>query len=63
MTKVAKGKVEIKWNCTLQEVTGDESGVLGIKINSVSDGSLSEVPVKGVFIAVGHKPNTAIFEV
>ena len=57
-----QGKVEIKWSGTLHEVTWDDSGVLGIKVNSTVDGSITEVPVKGVFIAVGHKPNTGIFE-
>jgi thioredoxin reductase (NADPH) len=62
MAKVAEGKVEIKWNHTLEEVVGDDSGVSGIKIKSTIDGSVTPVTVHGVFIAIGHKPNTGIFE-
>jgi len=61
MAKVAEGKVEIKWNHTLDEVTGDASGVTGINIKS-ADGKIEAVPLHGVFIAIGHKPNTSIFE-
>jgi len=60
--KVAEGKVEIKWNHTLDEVTGDASGVTGINIKSAKDGAVQAVPLHGVFIAIGHKPNTSIFE-
>ncbi len=62
MAKVAEGKVEIKWNYTLDEVTGDTSGVTGINVKSVKDGSLTPIKLHGVFIAIGHKPNTSIFE-
>jgi thioredoxin reductase (NADPH) len=62
MAKVAEGKIEVKWDHTLEEVTGDESGVTGINIKSTKDGSIAQVPVHGVFIAIGHKPNTGIFE-
>ncbi|MCU6433707.1 thioredoxin-disulfide reductase [Undibacterium sp. Jales W-56] len=62
MAKVAEGKIEIKWNHTLEEVVGDDSGVTGIKIKSVKDGSVSDVTLHGLFIAIGHKPNTGIFE-
>lgn len=60
--KVAEGKVEIKWNHTLDEVTGDNSGVTGINIKSTATGAVVPVPLHGVFIAIGHKPNTSIFE-
>jgi thioredoxin reductase (NADPH) len=62
MAKVAEGKIEVKWNHTLEEVTGDDSGVNGIRVKSVDDGSVTAIPVHGVFIAIGHKPNTSIFE-
>jgi len=62
MAKVAEGKVEIKWNHTLDEVVGDDSGVTGIKIKSVENGSVTQINLHGVFIAIGHKPNTSIFE-
>jgi thioredoxin reductase (NADPH) len=60
--KVAEGKIEIKYNHTLDEVTGDASGVTGINIKSTVDGSISPIKLHGVFIAIGHKPNTGIFD-
>ncbi len=62
MAKVAEGKVDVKWNYTLDEVTGDDSGVTGMNIKSTTDGSITPVKLHGVFIAIGHKPNTGIFE-
>ncbi|QAU34804.1 thioredoxin-disulfide reductase [Janthinobacterium sp. 17J80-10] len=62
MAKVAEGKIEVKWNHTLDEVLGDASGVTGIRIKSTADGSTGEFNVHGLFIAIGHKPNTSIFE-
>ena len=62
MAKVAEGKIEVKWNHTLDEVTGDDSGVTGINTKSMIDGSITPVTLHGVFIAIGHKPNTSIFE-
>jgi thioredoxin reductase (NADPH) len=61
MAKVAEGKVEIKWNHTLDEVTGDASGVTGINVKS-ADGVVTPITLHGVFIAIGHKPNTGIFD-
>ena len=61
MAKVAEGKVEIKWNHTLDEVIGDDTGVTGIRIKG-NDGSEETIDVHGVFIAIGHKPNTGIFD-
>lgn len=60
--KVAEGKIEVKFNHTLDEVTGDASGVTGMNLKSMLDGSITPVTLHGVFIAIGHKPNTAIFE-
>jgi len=62
MALVESGKVEIKWDHTLEEVAGDQSGVTGITIRSRHTDALSTVKVHGVFIAIGHKPNTGIFE-
>ncbi len=62
LAKVEEGKVEIKWNHVLDEVTGDASGVTGINIKSTADGKVTAVPVHGLFVAIGHKPNTSIFE-
>ncbi len=62
MAKVAEGKIEVKWNQTVDEVVGDESGVTGLRIKSMLDNSLSSISVHGIFIAIGHKPNTSIFD-
>jgi len=61
MAKAAEGKVEIKWNHTLDEVLGDEKGVTGVRIKSTQGGATEDVTVHGCFIAIGHKPNTQIF--
>ncbi len=58
----AEGKVEILWDHTLQEILGDDSGVTGMRVASTKDDSTADVAVAGVFIAIGHKPNTDIFE-
>ena len=56
-----EGKVTILWNHNLDEVLGDQSGVTGIRVKSVKDDSSSNIELAGVFIAIGHKPNTDIF--
>ena len=56
-----EGKVTIRWNSTLDEVLGDKSGVTGMRIKSTVDGKTENIDLKGVFIAIGHKPNTDIF--
>jgi thioredoxin reductase (NADPH) len=61
IAKTKGGNITIEWNHTLDEVLGDGSGVTGIRIKHKS-GSTKEVPLYGVFIAVGHSPNTQIFE-
>jgi len=60
--KVTEGKIEIKWHHTLDEVIGDDSGVTGIRIKSTQNDSTTDISVHGLFIAIGHKPNTGIFE-
>jgi thioredoxin reductase (NADPH) len=55
------GNVTIEWNSMLDEVLGDETGVTGVRLLN-KDGSTKEVPVHGVFIAIGHTPNTGLFE-
>lgn len=59
--KTKGGNVTIEWHHTLDEVLGDESGVTGVRIRHTS-GSTKDIPVHGCFIAIGHKPNTEIFE-
>jgi len=62
MAKTEEGKVAIEWNHTLEEVTGDDSGVTGLVIKSTKDGHTKPLTVHGLFVAIGHKPNTGIFE-
>jgi thioredoxin reductase (NADPH) len=57
-----EGKVTIMWDHVLDEVLGDDSGVTGMRIRSVKDDSTTEIDLSGVFIAIGHKPNTDIFQ-
>lgn len=59
--KSKSGNVKIEWNHYLEEVLGDDSGVTGIRIKSTQDGSSKDIDVHGVFIAIGHTPNTDIF--
>jgi thioredoxin reductase (NADPH) len=59
--RVAEGKIELKLNATLDEVLGDNMGVTGARLKN-NDGSFDEVKVDGVFIAIGHTPNTSLFE-
>lgn len=62
LERAQNGNVDIIWNHTLDEVTGDDSGVTGLSLKSTQDGSTRNIDVDGVFIAIGHKPNTDIFE-
>ena len=57
----AKGNIEVVWNHQLDEVLGDEAGVTGLRIKSTKDDSQKQIDVHGVFIAIGHKPNTDLF--
>ena len=60
--KQAAGKIEIVWNHSVAEVLGDQTGVTGIRIKSTTDGSTRDIAVTGMFVAIGHTPNTGIFE-
>ena len=59
--KEKAGKVTIKWNSSLDEVLGDKTGVTGMRVNNVATGVSEELALQGVFIAIGHKPNTELF--
>ena len=61
MQRVEEGKIILKLNSSVDEILGDESGVTGARLKH-NDGSTEEIAVKGVFIAIGHKPNTDIFK-
>jgi thioredoxin reductase (NADPH) len=56
------GNVRVVWNHVLDEVLGDESGVTGVRVRDARSQATRELPVQGVFIAIGHTPNTQIFE-
>ena len=60
--KEKNGNINILWNNQLDEVLGNEQGVTGARIKSTLDGSTQELDIAGLFIAIGHKPNTQIFE-
>lgn len=62
IAKTKGGNVSIEWNHNLDEVLGNDSGVTGVRIKHSSTGATKELAVHGVFIAIGHKPNTDIFE-
>jgi thioredoxin reductase (NADPH) len=59
--KVAAGKAEILWDHVLDEVVGDKTGVTGMRVKNVKNNALAEKTLQGVFIAIGHRPNTEIF--
>ncbi len=61
LEKAKNGNVEIEWFSELDEVLGDEMGVTGIRIKNAQDGTTKDIDVHGVFIAIGHNPNTEIF--
>ncbi len=60
--KAENGNITIEWNHVLDEVLGDQTGVTGMRIKSTTDGSTRDIELQGIFIAIGHKPNTGIFE-
>jgi len=61
MEKVKEGKITLQLNSTLDEVLGDASGVTGMRVKLVQNGETKDIALQGVFIAIGHKPNTDIF--
>ncbi|MFL0802633.1 MAG: thioredoxin-disulfide reductase [Agarilytica sp.] len=60
--KEKNGNVTIMWNNTLEEVLGDDAGVTGARLKSTADDSTQDIDASGVFVAIGHKPNTDIFK-
>ena len=61
LARATEGKVEMLWNHTLDEVLGDATGVTGMRIRATADGATRDVALDGVFVAIGHSPNTEIF--
>ena len=62
MEKAANGNIRLHWNTTLEEVLGDASGVTGVRLKSALNGEEHNLELAGVFIAIGHKPNTDLFQ-
>lgn len=62
LKRAEEGNVDILWNHELDEVLGDDAGVTGIRVKHTTDNQTQEIPVQGVFIAIGHQPNTGIFK-
>src|SRR5687768_2049822 len=60
--KQGEGKIALEWNHTVDEVLGDASGVTGVRIKSTKDSATKDLKVSGFFVAIGHKPNTDIFD-
>ncbi|MEB6564553.1 thioredoxin-disulfide reductase [Acinetobacter towneri] len=60
--KEKEGKISILWNNQVDEVLGDNTGVTSVRLKSTTDGSTQDVEVSGLFVAIGHKPNTSMFE-
>jgi thioredoxin reductase (NADPH) len=60
--KEREGKIDIRWDSVLDEVLGDDSGVTGMRIRGAKDDQTTDIKLDGVFIAIGHKPNTSLFD-
>lgn len=60
--KAQAGKIELVWHHAIEEVLGNEAGVTGVRVKSVLDGSTRDISVHGLFVAIGHTPNTGLFE-
>lgn len=62
MEKARSGNVTITWNHVLEEVLGDNTGVNGVRVKNVKNGAITNLDIRGVFIAIGHTPNTEMFK-
>ena len=62
LAKAENGNIKLKWDTVLEEVLGDNAGVTGLRLKNVKTEASEDIDVHGVFIAIGHKPNTSIFE-
>ncbi len=62
MQCVKQGKIDILYNSVVDEILGDSTGVTGVRIRSVMDGSLKDIAIHGIFISIGHSPNTEMFK-
>ncbi|WP_147652692.1 thioredoxin-disulfide reductase [Vulcaniibacterium gelatinicum] len=60
--KIQSGRIEAVWHHVVDEVLGDDSGVTGLRLKSTQDGTTREIAVQGMFVAIGHTPNTSLFE-
>ncbi|QSX77564.1 thioredoxin-disulfide reductase [Agrilutibacter solisilvae] len=60
--KIQSGKIEPVWHHVVDEVLGNDAGVTGMRVKSVQDGAVREIPIHGLFVAIGHTPNTTLFE-
>ena len=60
--KAAAGKIDLVWNSTVDEVLGDSSGVTGVRVKNLQDDSTHDIAATGFFVAIGHTPNTGIFD-
>jgi thioredoxin reductase (NADPH) len=61
LQRVKEGRIEIRYDSVLDEVLGDDSGVTGIRVRGTKSGQAEDIKLAGVFIAIGHKPNTDLF--
>jgi len=62
MARAAEGKIEVRWFQEIDQVLGNEKGLNGLRLRDSRDGSLSELSAQGLFVAIGHTPNTALFD-
>jgi len=62
LAKVEEGKASIVWNAEVDEILGDDKGVTGLRVRDVASGTISDLRLDGVFVAIGHSPNTSVFD-